>query len=421
MLCKKTQLILALALAAAFVFLCLATPGFAASKERILHQFGESGDGSLPSSSLIFDSSGNLYGTTDTGGALNGGTVFQLVPRSGGGWTENILYSFNTQNGDGWDPVSGVVMDGSGNLYGTTLYGGSHCSAGGCGAVFELTPGSDGAWTEKIIYNFCTLSRCKDGNYPYAGVIMDASGNLYGATNHGGDHNAGVVFELTLSNGEWHEKVLHSFTGKDGGQPRGNLVFDASGNLYGTTYVGGATGIGTVFQLTPANSTWTEKVLHSFANGGGNGANPWGGLAFDSSGNLYGTTTGGGCTEYGCGIVFEMVHHASGKWSEKVLYQLCNGTDCAGGNDPRGNVILDSAGRLYGTAAEGGTSVYGVVFQLTPDGKGNWNETVLHNFPAGNKDGRTPEAGVIFDKAGNLYGTTAGGADSEGTVFEITP
>jgi uncharacterized repeat protein (TIGR03803 family) len=420
---KKTGIALATALAAAIVFFSTQTPAFAASKERVLHHFGESGDGTLPLASLIFDSSGNLYGTTESGGALNGGAVFELVPKSGGGWTEKVLYSFSTTNGDGWGPHASVVIDGSGNLYGTTLYGGTKCEASGCGTVFELTPGSGGTWTEKILYNFCSRSRCKDGNSPYAGLTLDASGNLYGTTQHGGESNSGTVFELTPANGGWQEKVLYSFVSKGGAEPLANVIFDASGNLDGTTYAGGAGRLGTVFQLRPsANGTWTEKVLYSFASGGGDGANPWAGLVSDSSGNLYGTTTNGGCSEYGCGVVFELVAHANDKWTEKVLYALCTGTDCAGGSYPRAGLIFDSAGRLYGTTTEGGTLLYGTVFQLTPDHKGNWSETVLHNFPANAKDGISPVGGLVFDKAGNLYGTTFGNTSGQdGTVFEITP
>jgi len=247
MLCKKTQLNSSLDFGCG---VCVSLPSkrqaFAASKERILHQFGESGDGSLPSSSLIFDSSGNLYGTTDTGGALNGGTVFQLVPRSGGGWTENILYSFNTQNGDGWDPVSGVVMDGSGNLYGTTLYGGSHCSAGGCGAVFELTPGSRWRVDGKDNLQFLHSSPLQDGNYPYAGVIMDASASCTAQPNHGAEiNNAGVVFELTLRWRMARKRSCNSFTGKDGGN-RGAIWFSMRPAICMARLMSAAaTGIGT--------------------------------------------------------------------------------------------------------------------------------------------------------------------------------
>ncbi len=230
----------------------------------------------------------------------------------------------------------------------------------------------------------------------------------------------------------WKEKVLHSFCSQpncaDGDYPTAGLIFDAAGNLYGTTYAGGAYGAygpGTVFELTPAaGGGWTEKVLHSFDNDCTDGASPYASLIFDAAGNLYGTTSRRrllpACDAgEGCGTVFELTPTAGGGWTEKVLHSFGNGTD---GANPDCDLIFDAAGNLYGTTIYGGTYSYGTVFELTPAGGGNWTEKVLHNFNRNGTDGICPYAGLIFDAAGNLYGTTSlGGTFGVGTVFELTP
>jgi uncharacterized repeat protein (TIGR03803 family) len=260
-------------------------------------------DGRQPQAGLIFDAAGNLYGTTAFGGyyglQTGYGTLFELTPAGGGSWTEQVVHNFNHDFTDGDEPYAGLIVDAAGNLYGTTSGGGTI----GYGTVFELTPTGGGTWTE-VLHSFGDGT---DGLYPWAGLIFDAAGNLYGTTSEGGTYDGGTVFELTpAAGGGWTEKVLHSFgNGNDGAYPHyAGLIFDAAGNLYGTTSGGGTYGGGTVFELTPAGGgSWTETVLHSFGNGT-DGAEPYAGLVFDAVGNLYGTTLGGGTYNYG--TVFEL-------------------------------------------------------------------------------------------------------------------
>ena len=231
-------------------------------------------DGAFPRAELIMDAAGNLYGTTGRGSTPVGGTVFKLAP-SNTGWTETVLYAFCAQAGckDGDLPQSGLIMDGAGNLYGTTTYGGSVCSEDGmrgCGTVFKLAPSSTG-WTETVLYSFCAQYPCPDGAYPYAGVIMDGAGNLYGTTDSGGGHNHGTVFKLAPTGSGWTEAVLYAFCGtncSDGGNPDTGVIMDALGNLYGTTGYGGNScslegvfGCGTVFQLTATGSMLSVSVI----------------------------------------------------------------------------------------------------------------------------------------------------------------
>jgi len=288
-------------------------------------------------------------------------------------------------------------------------------------AIFTVTAFVTGtlAATEKVLHNF--QSNFRDGFNPDAGLIFDGSGNLYGTTFYGGAYGAGRVFELTpAKDGGWTEKVLHNFgKGTDGFYPYAGLVFDPSGNLYGTTQSGGAYNYGTAFELTPkAGGGWTEKVLHSFNYP--NAATPWAGLTVDSSGNLYGTTRSSGA--YGVGTVFELTPKAGGGWKEKVLHNF-NGSNGKDGASPVAGLISDSSGNLYGTTQSGGTYYVGTVFELTPKAGGGWTEKIVHNFDSNNhKDGYSPIAGLIIDATGNLFGTTySGGTYGYGTVFEIKP
>jgi uncharacterized repeat protein (TIGR03803 family) len=283
--------------------------------------------------------------------------------------------------------------------------------------------------SEKVLHSFNTNG--KDGYFPFAGLIFDAAGNLYGTTEDGGEGFDGIVFELMPgTNGKWTEKVLHTFgaNDKDGINPFAGLTFDTAGNLYGTTDEGGVYGYGVVFQLTPgANGKWTQKILHTFNSNGRDGIGPIGGLIFDGAGNLYGTTEGGGAYRYG--VVFELTPHANGKWTEKVLHNFnANGKD---GTFPHAGLIFDGAGNLYGTTDVGGAHASGTVFELTPAANGKWTEKILHSFNDNGADGIYPDGGVIFDSAGKLYGTTyEGGTRTSacsdfgsgcGTVFELTP
>jgi uncharacterized repeat protein (TIGR03803 family) len=320
---------------------------------------------------------------------------------------DNVLHSF--QGGtDGSYPQAGLTSDAAGNLYGTTFQGGTV----GVGTVFELTPAGGGTWTEKVLYSFSGA----DGNGPFGGVIFDAAGNLYGTTIGGGTYLAGTAFELTpAGGGTWTEKGLWSFgNGTDGTSPAAGLIFDAAGNLYGTTQTGGTNGGGMVFELTPAGGgTWTEKVLYNFGNGT-DGEQPAAGLIFDAAGNLYGTTAFGGTSSKG--TVFELTPAGGGTWTEKVLFRF----NVTGGANPQAGLIFDAAGNLYGTTFGGGAYNLGTLFELTPAGGGTWTEQVLHNFGNGT-DGSGPWAGLTFDAAGKLYGTTRyGGSYGGGTVFRFS-
>ncbi len=389
---------------------------WAASNGKLLYSFTGGNDGGDPATRLVFDNSGNAYGTTVTGGFFGCGTVFQLTP-AGGGFEESVLYSFSC-GADGKNPYGGVTLDGAGNLYGTTVAGGSGgaCAGDGCGTVFQLTK-SGNTWSETAIYNFTGGS---DGFGPGAGLARDQAGNLYGTTPDGGAHSAGVVFELSpMQNGSWKQTVLHAFTGgNDGGVGSlGVLLLDTAGNLYGTAELGGAHQAGTVFELTPSSpGQWTFTTLHAF-KGTPDAGFPYGGLILDSNGHLYGTTYYGG--KYGSGAVFEM-GMVSGKWAEGVLYSFTGGSD--GGNSTS-TLVFDSLGNLYGTTSAGGNAGCGcgTVFQLTPTRSGTWKESTLHAF-GNSPDGANPYYGLNPDAAGHLFSTTAvGGAHGQGIIFEFTP
>jgi uncharacterized repeat protein (TIGR03803 family) len=409
----------------------------AGQTETVLYDFTKNG-GLLPYSGVVFDTAGNLCGTALAGGGQDVGVVYELIPSTGGGWTEKVLHNFTYTGTDGYDPYATPIFDTAGNLYGTTGFGG----VSGFGTVFEMVRSAGGTWTEKVLFNFNTTS----GEFPQAGLIFDASGNLYGTTSHGGSSSTtgacpygvsitgcGTVFELKRKpGGGWTEKVLYNFNhaGTEAFNPIAGLIFDASGNLYGTTLYGGTHGYGTVFELTPtAGGTWTETTLHSFNHDGSDGFYPaTGGLIFDASGNLYGTTGNGGHGANPQGTVFELTPGTGGVWTETVLHNFQRG-DTDGWAAGDSSLIFDASGNLYGTTELGGASNKGIVFKLSPAGGGTWTETLLHQFGA-LPDGEGPLAGVVFDTAGNLYGTTGNGGDYKsaicgtlncGTVFEIKP
>jgi uncharacterized repeat protein (TIGR03803 family) len=394
-----------------------------ASDERVLHHFN--GDGAQTNSNLIWDVAGNLYGTAPCDGLLGNGScpdyyglVFELTPTGGGSWSEEVLFTFGG-GGAEYQPQAGLIFDAAGNLYGTTrceFNGQGFC---GDGAVFELMPGEGGTWTQKALHYFGG----RGGSQPTTSLIWDAAGNLYGTTTGGGDYGypgGGTVFELTPDgSGNWTEKVLHSFGyHKDGQYPAASLIWDASGNLYGITSYGGSLNKGTAFELSPnEDGSWTEKVLHNFGNGM-DGQTPLANLVWDAAGNLYGTTYQGG--DYGFGTVFEMTPKQGGGWTEKTLHNFgLHGTD---GRNSRASLVWDAAGNLYGTASTGGVYGFGTVFEMLPRQGGGWTEKTVHNFGLYGTDGQNPGGSLVWDAAGNLYGTTAsGGRYWQGTVFEITP
>lgn len=392
----------------------------AAQTESVLYSFPHYKNG-YPNGALLFDSAGNLYGTAGGGGVRNKdyGMVFELEPVNG--WTLNIARVFDFK--DGAVPTGGLISDASGNVYGTTYQGGAGLcqqsgSVVGCGTVFELSPKIGGGWTEKVLHSF---SGTGDGYGPSSGVIMDAAGNLYGTAPYGGPHTGGVVFELSPKvGGGWTETVLcvfGHFYNSNGAAPYGGLVL-AGGNLYGTTESGGAFERGTVFELSPkTGGGWAETVLYSFAGGIIDGQTPYSEVIFDGSGNLYGTTANGGI--YQGGTAFELSPSAGG-WIETILHSFA--IDGADGTNPVGGLVFDAAGNLYGTTSSGGANLAaGTVFKLAP-AVGGWTLTTLYNFNPNNGDAHSPFSTLILDASGNLYGTTgSGGAWGFGAVFEVTP
>jgi uncharacterized repeat protein (TIGR03803 family) len=267
---------------------------------------------------------------------------------------------------------------------------------------------------DKVLYAFCPCNN--DGNTPFGAVIFDALGNVYGTTYEGGTNGGGTVFELSpRRNGSWKETVLYNFGGAgDGYGPQYSLNIDRSGNLYGTTIYGGIGAGGTVFELSHGEQEWTEEVLHSFSNGSEE-FYAVGTPVFDKAGNLYGTTEFGSSHAYG--TVYELSPSGGGQWNVTVLHIFAGGSD---GAYPASGVIFDGAGNLYGTTGGGGSSNDGTVFELTPSGNGQWKETILHTFSGA--DGAYPSAGLIFDQVGNLYGVTdSGGINNDGTVYQLSP
>ena len=376
--------------------------------ESVLYSFTGSPDGSGPVGDLVRDAQGNLYGTTAGGGTFNTGAIFKLDACG----TETIAYSFTGNNGDGAAPTAGLVLDGQGNLYGTTVAGGG---AAGEGTIFRfnLTTGK-----QTVLYRFTGKV---DGGRPLAGLIRDTKGVLYGTTSQGGNLNdcsklgCGTVFKVTITGTKSVETVLYAFTGQagDGEMPIARLLLDAHGNFYGTTRGGGEFNGGTVFKL---DTTGKQTILHSFAEGS-DGAEPQGGLVMDSKGNLYGTTTyfgGTGCLGggFGCGTVFKVDNAGT----ESVFYTFA-GYPSDGAN-PCADLIIDPQGNLYGTTEYGGDSNWGTAFKVNTSGR----ETLLYSFTEGILGGG-PKAGLTRDSHGNLYGANSGGAqeDYNGFIFELTP
>jgi hypothetical protein len=450
-------------LAFSAICLILATISTASAewKEKVLYSFQGGSDGQTPAGGLVFDDAGNLYGVTNEGGSTcpspGCGIIFQLSPGKGGTWTETTLYGFNGT--DGSFPAGSVIIDANNNLYGTAAYGGSGTCIllgynVGCGVVYELSPPQQkgGSWTYSVLYNF---QGGNDGRYPLGNLALDKAGSLFGATWYGGGRgdscdpyygsNCGTVFKLSPpknKGGTWTEKVLYSFAGVangqqvgDGADPNGGLILDSKGAVYGTTYYGGnargecsPVGCGTVFKVIPPTKkggAWKEKVLWSF--NGSDGGSPGAGaaLVFGPESDLFGTTVGGGTN--GLGTAFEL-KPPSGKsrsWTETVLHRFANGGD---GLNPQAGLVLDASGNLYGTDIGGQPTPRGVVFRLKAPTRqgGTWEETTLYSFTGG-ADGSHPTAGLIFDKFGNLYGTTQWGGTGTscqggcGTVFEVSP
>jgi uncharacterized repeat protein (TIGR03803 family) len=414
------------------------------AEARTLYSFRGGSDGANPHGSLIADSAGNLYGTTEFGGGSsatcpNGcGTVFELVKTSSG-YQEKVLYPFQGGS-DGLGPWAAVTLDAAGNLYGTTINGGGSTNCfEGCGTAFKLTKGPNGQWTEKVLYAF--QGPPNDGQGAGGSLLLDSQGNFYGTTFYGGPgkcltEGCGVIFRLSpTSSGPWAETLLYTFAGAgDGGIPSGSLSVDAGGNLYGTTNVDGASHDGgTVFELSPVAGTWTLKTLFSFDGSptSGTGSNPDGGVILDDAGNLYGTAICGGFAvrpkgwspcAVGFGVVFKLSPGADGVWSEQVLIAYHSVHNAVYPDTP---LIFDPAGNLYGTTFYGGDPTGiggGTVFEVMP-GNGVWSGKVISRFlDTSSTGGVTPYSGVLRDASGKLYGTTySRGSHGYGTVYELTP
>lgn len=354
--------------------------------ETVLHSFNPYPQGAYPQAmvSLCSGPAGMLFGTANGGGPAGGGVVYRVNNTYRG----SALYGF-TGGADGGGLVAGVTCGSDGNIYGTTLFGGS----AGAGVVYRV----ESTGQETVLYNFTGGA---DGGYPFATLIQDPAGNLYGTTCCGGSNGAGNIFRLDTKG---HETVLYSFTGgNDGAFPYAGLVRDSAGNLYGTTCCGGSAGAGNVFKLSPSGQ---ETVLYSFTGGNDGGFPFTGALVLDSAGNLYGTTNGGG--QYGAGVVYKL----SAAGQENVVYSFTGGND---GGYPYSGVILDAAGNLYGTTPFAGANGVGLVYKVDPSG----NETVPYTF-TGKADGGYP-TGIISDSAGNLYGAANfGGTAGGGLVFKM--
>ena len=396
--------------------LLISTTALPASAQTlsIIHHFRGGASAGNPAFQLVEDPAGNLYGTTSWGGAVRQcqgsgcGGVYRLSP-NGNQWTYTELYDFHAAA-----PYN-LILDAAGNLYGALSGGGTY----GAGLVFELSPTPTGPWTFTPLYSFTGGS---DGSLPAAGLTLDAEGNLYGTTRHGGDSaNLGTVFELSPQpGGVWTEQVLWAFIFRSdaGFNPNAGVVFDTQGNLYGTTDQAAANGYGTVYKLTKGASGWTAALLYQFTDGT-DGADPEAPVTIDAAGNLYGTTITGGNKKspFGTGTVYELSPDGSGNYSFQVIHIF--------GKTGQSYypVVLDPSGNLIGVAFGGTADPAGFVFKLTHSGSA-WNYSLLHGFDGNNGFG--PNA-VMVAASGNLFGVTnAGGVagcsnDSGcGVVFELT-
>ena len=391
-------------------------------------------NGAHSMAAMIFDQAGNLYGTTSAGG-LGKGVVFELSPNGSGGWTENVIYEFGSRTHDGATPYSPLIFDANGNLYGTTELGGTSSQ----GTVFELSPVAGGGWTETILHNFGSVT--SDGHHPIAGLLMDDNGNLFGTTYLGGSSNSctmqgkpsscGTVYELSpAAGGTWTYSIIHDFsTTNDGYFPVAGLAIGPDGGLYGEGSDGYEYGKGVLFELIPgANNTWTYKRVHPWGNvhdGRPDGGYPYSTLIFDSLGNMFGTSNVGG-THGDLGTVFRFFQNSKG-WDEENLHGFGNAPE---GSYPESALIIDSQGYLYGTTNQGGPNGVGTVYVLVELANYNYGYNLLHNFTGG-ADGASPTGSLVMDSQGNLYGTAPYGGSTAtcktgaskgcGVVYEITP
>jgi uncharacterized repeat protein (TIGR03803 family) len=381
--------------------------------DSILHDF-KGDDGFFPLSAVTLDTAGNLYGTTFQGGPGGKGTVYELSLNPDGTRTFTMLHSFPDFTGDGVNPSSGVTVDSNGNVYGVTA---ATSDDSGTGIVYQLSP-SQGTWKYNVVHTFSR--RNGDGVMPHTALVVDASGNLYGATLKGGTSDQGVIFQLSLPRGgSWEEKIIYNFPKNTAPQGIADIVMGSDGTLYVSRFTGGANGSGVLFALSSSDGkTWTSAILHNFGiRGSGDPAYP-SGIALDASGNIFGVSSYGGAEDQGS--LFELPRNSNGSFGPlRRIYSFKGRPD---GTLPVGSPFVDAQGNVYGTTLGGGTSgvLGGIVYKFSPSGS-KWTGKVLHNF-SGKPDGNRPAAGPIVDGDGNVYGTaSSGGASQGGVVWELTP
>jgi uncharacterized repeat protein (TIGR03803 family) len=357
---------------------------------------------------------------TDSAGNIYGTTV--LGGDFGGGTVFQLSHTTNgwvhtvlysfTGGADGGEPYKGVTLDREGNLYGTAVTGGSGSCEGGCGVAYKLT-NSGGIWTQTVIHAF---TGGDDGAGPGARLTVGRNGNIYGMAPTGGAYGLGTIYKIQQGqSGAWILKVIHAFTGgADGSTGSAGRMILRNGHLYGAATSGGTYGSGVIFELTPSGGEWNFRTLYSF-KGQPDGSFPYGALLFDASGRIYGTTYYGGA--HNIGAVYKLSPRPIGEWGEKVLYSFRGGSD---GNSPISNLIFDGAGNLYGTTSEGGLGS-GTIFKLSPVSGDQWTETVVHRF-RGPPDGAFSYNGMVVDRFGNFYGATVHGGDNDdGSIYRFTP
>src|SRR5258706_15850805 len=392
----------ALLVAVLSAMLLIAARSAHAQTETVLYNFTGGTDGADPLSGLTSDAKGNFYGTAYEGG-LGAGTIFELSPNGSGGWNETVLHSFNgglNIGPDGAGPIGPVIFDRVGNLYGPTKVCGTDYADCSYGTVFELSP-VGATWNETIPLSCSCTDPASTGIFPVNGLIIDAAGNLYGTTSASGPYS-GYVFDLSPSDGGWPEQLLYATS------PISGLTMDASGNIFGATS-------STVFELSPTGyASWNSTVIHTFACPRTDGTIAVGTRVLDQSGNIYGTTYAGGAMNYG--TVYKLSLGGNGAWAEKILYSFKSGTD---GSNPAAGIVLDALGNIYGTTTLGGGTNNGTGFELAAQGNSHYDPLVLWTFSG--TDGASPNGSLVLDSAGNLYGTTAlGGSSGAGTVFEVS-
>jgi len=381
-----------------------------AQTEAIMHRFnGSDGNGGEAMGQLTPDGAGNFYGTTNVGG-LGHGTVFELSPNGSGGWTQTILHSFTDYLDGGYPFFTTLIFDNQGNLYGTTTGGGPN----GHGLIFELSPvGTE--WQETVLY-----STGQDGSAgcadPWGGVVRDAAGNLYGLCLLSGFPQTAAVFELSQSSGVWTQNVIYNYDSPADNNGAGGLTMDAQGNIF--AMLSAAYDAPSLVELSPSgNGSWTPTTIRVF----GPDIFPESVPVVDNAGNVYGTTGCGG--KFNRGTVYELSPGENGAWTEKILYSFGSSNDGLG---PFGGIIFDASGNIYGTTSAGGASNAGSVFELTRDAQGLYQQKVLWIFDV--TDGGRPLSSLTLDSAGNVYGTTPTGGGGKcnvpeicGVAFKITP